>query len=62
VQALRAENIVLEDRLAQAAAELAASKQALDVATDGLRTVNIRLTNFLNSIVINGCRNEGMKK
>jgi hypothetical protein len=62
VQALRAEKIVLEERLAMAAAELAASKQALDVATDDLRTVNIRLTNFLNSIVINGCRNEGMKK
>jgi hypothetical protein len=62
VQALRAEKIVLEDRLAKVAAELAASKQALDVATDDLRTVNIRLTNFLNSIVINGCRIEGMKK
>ena len=62
MQALHAEKIVLEDRLAKAAAELAASKQALDVATDGLRTVNIRLTNFLNSIVINGCRIEGMKK
>jgi hypothetical protein len=62
VQALRTEKIVLEDRLAKAAAELAASKQALDVATDDLRTVNIRLTNFLNSIVINGCRNEGTKK
>jgi len=34
----------------------------LDVATDDLRTANIRLTNFLNSIVINGCRIEGMKK
>jgi hypothetical protein len=62
VQALHAEKIVLEDRLAKVAAELAASKQALDVATDDLRTVNIRLTNFLNSIVINGCRNAGKKK
>ena len=62
MQALRTEKIVLEDRLAKVAAELAASKQALDVATDDLRTVNIRLTNFLNSIVINGCRNAGMKK
>ncbi len=46
MQALHAEKIVLEDRLAKVAAELAASKQALDVATDDLRTVNIRLTNF----------------
>jgi hypothetical protein len=62
VQALRAEKIVLEDRQAKAAAELAASKQALDVATDDLRPVTIRLSNFLNSVVINGCRNAGMKK
>ncbi len=42
VQALRADKIVLEDRLAKAAAELAAGKRAQEAATslaEDLRTV-----------------------
>jgi hypothetical protein len=56
VPALRAEKIFLEDRLAKAAAELAAGKQVVDVVTslsEDLRTVkedlkqsDIRLADF----------------